>query len=105
MSFPERRMRQLRSNPVLRGMVSVTRLGVDDLIAPLFVREGIEAPQPIPSLPGVVQHTRDSLAKEARRLSDLGVPALVLFGVPVEKDPTGAQAWHPDGIVQVALRD
>jgi porphobilinogen synthase len=105
MSFPERRMRRLRSNPVLRRMVAETRLGVDDLIAPLFVREGIDAPRPIPSLPGVVQHTRDSLVKEARRLSGLGVPAIVLFGVPARKDPVGSEAWNPSGIVQVALTD
>src|SRR5579859_629676 len=104
MSFPERRMRRLRNNPVLRRMVAETRLGVDDLIAPLFVREGIDAPRPIPSLPGVVQHTRDSLVKEARRLSGLGVPAIVLFGVPARKDPVGSEAWNPAGIVQVALR-
>jgi porphobilinogen synthase len=105
MSFPERRMRRLRSNPVLRRMVAETRLGVDDLIAPLFVREGIDAPRPIPSLPGVVQHTRDSLVKEARRLSGLGVPAIVLFGVPAHKDPVGSEAWNPAGIVQVALAE
>ncbi len=86
-------------------MVAETRLSVDDLIAPLFVREGITEPQPILSMPGVVQHTRDSLVKEARRLTDLGIPAIVLFGVPVRKDAEGSDAWNPDGIVQVALRD
>src|ERR1700692_228975 len=100
MTFPERRMRRLRRTPTLRRMVAETRVGVDDLIAPLFVRQGIDTPQPIVSLPGVVQHTRDSLVKEARRLAGLGVGALVLFGVPAAKDPTGSQAWHPDGIVQ-----
>jgi porphobilinogen synthase len=98
-------MRRLRRTPTMRRMLAETRVAVDDLIAPLFVREGIDSPQPIPSLPGVVQHTRDSLVKEARRLSALGVPALVLFGVPLEKDPTGSQAWHAEGIVQAALRD
>jgi len=86
-------------------MVAETRLSVDDLIAPLFVREGIAERQPILSLPGVVQHTRDSLVKEARRLTDLGVPAIVLFGIPLRKDAEGSEAWNPDGIVQVALRD
>ena len=86
-------------------MVAETRVSVDDLIAPLFVREGIDEPQPIVSLPGVVQHTRDSLLKEARRLSYLGVPGVILFGVPATKDATGSQAWAPDGIVQVALND
>src|SRR5438309_5484737 len=104
-SFPDRRMRRLRRTPTLRRMVAETRLSVDDLIAPLFVREGIDDPRPIVSLPGVVQHTRDSLVKEARRLSSLGVPALVLFGVPSRKDAVGSEAWNPDGIVQVALQD
>jgi porphobilinogen synthase len=69
------------------------------------VREGIEQPNPIASLPGVVQHTRESLRKEAARLVDLGVPALILFGVPATKDARGSGAWDPDGIVQLALRD
>ena len=105
MSFPARRMRRLRRTPALRRLVAETRLSVDDLVAPLFVREGIDEPVPVTSLPGVMQHTRESLVKEARRLADLGVPALVLFGVPARKDATGSEAWNPDGIVQVALRD
>ncbi len=105
MSFPERRMRRLRQTPTMRRMVAETHLSVDDLIAPLFVREGIDDPRPIPSLPGVVQHTRDSLVKEARRLAQLGVPAAVLFGVPARKDPIGSEAWNPEGIVQLALAD
>jgi len=104
-AFPERRMRRMRRTPVLRRMVAETRLSPDDLIAPLFVRQGISEPCPIPSLPGVVQHTRDSLVTEARRLSSLGVPAAVLFGVPAAKDPEGSQAWAPDGIVQLAIAD
>jgi porphobilinogen synthase len=95
----------MRRTPVLRRMVAETRLSPDDLIAPLFVREGIDGPRPIPSLPGVVQHTRDSLRKESRRLSSLGIPAVVLFGVPAGKDAEGSEAWSPDGIVQVALAD
>ena len=86
-------------------MVAETRVSVDDLVAPLFVREDIDQPQPIASLPGVVQHTRDSLVKEARRLSYLGVPAVIVFGIPATKDATGSQAWDRDGIVQVALCD
>ncbi len=96
-------MRRLRRSPVLREMVAETSIGVKDLVAPLFVREGIDDPRPVPSMPGVVQHTLGSLVKEARQLCDLGVPALVLFGVPVHKDAEGSQAWAPDGIVQVAL--
>src|SRR5439155_11969574 len=89
----------------LRRIVAESRLGVDDLVAPLFVREGIAEPVPISSLPGVVQHTRESLVKEVRELAELGVPAVILFGVPARKDAVGSEAWNPDGIVQVALRD
>jgi porphobilinogen synthase len=103
MGFPTVRMRRLRRHPSLRAMVAETTLTPGDLIAPLFVREGIEEPQPIVSLPGVVQHTVESLVKEARRLHGIGVPALVLFGVPARKDAEGSQAWAPDGIVQRAL--
>src|SRR6185295_6029828 len=105
MSFPQRRLRRLRRTPALRRLVAETRLGVDDLIAPLFVREGIDEPQPIESLPGVVQHTRESLRKEVAELADLGLPGVILFGVPEVKDAEGSQAWADDGIVQVALRD
>jgi porphobilinogen synthase len=86
-------------------MVAETRISPDDFIAPFFVREGIDEPQPIVSLPGVSQQTRASLVSEVGRARDLGVPAVVLFGVPERKDSTGSQAWDPDGIVQVALRD
>jgi porphobilinogen synthase len=98
-------MRRLRRTPALRRLVAGTRLSVDDLVAPLFVREGIDSPVPIASLPGVVQHTRESLRKEVRALADLGVPAVILFGVPLSKDAVGSAAWDPDGVVQVALRD
>jgi porphobilinogen synthase len=86
-------------------MVAETRVSVDDLVAPLFVRQGIDEPQPVASLPGVVQHTTASLVKEARRLSSFGVPAIVLFGLPAAKDPIGSEAWNPDGVTQVALRE
>ena len=105
MTFPQRRMRRLRRTPALRRLVAETTLGVDDLVAPLFVREGIADPLPIDSLPGVVQHSRTSLVPEVRRLRDLGVPAVILFGIPVRKDAEGSEAWNPDGIVQVAVRD
>jgi porphobilinogen synthase len=72
-------------------------------VAPLFVKEGIDAPEPVPSMPGVVQHTQESLRKEARALCDLGIPAVMLFGIPVRKDATGKKADAPDGVVQVAL--
>src|SRR5918999_5546397 len=101
MSFPAGRLRRLRRPPALRRLVAETRLSVDDLVAPLFVREGIDDPQPIASLPGVVQHTRESLRKEVAGLADLGVPGVILFGVPAAKDATGSGAWDPGGIVQV----
>ncbi len=88
----------------MRALVSEVHLRVDDLIAPLFVREGIDEPQPIDSLPGVVQHTLESLGTEVRELKALGVKAIILFGVPAEKDAEGSGAFDPDGIVQVALR-
>jgi porphobilinogen synthase len=105
MSFPARRMRRLRRTPALRRMVADARVTVDDLVAPVFVREGIRDPEPVPSMPGVVQHSRESLRKEARALVELGIPGLVLFGVPATKDTEGSGAWDPDGIAQVALRD
>jgi porphobilinogen synthase len=89
----------------MRRLVAETRLSTDDLIAPLFVREGIDAPQPISSLPGVVQHTRDSLVKEVAELVDLGIPAVILFGIPAAKDAVGSGASDPNGIVQVALHE
>jgi len=104
-SFPASRPRRLRRTAALRRLVAETRLSVDDLVAPLFVREGIDEPQPVASLPGVVQHTRSSLRAEVSALRDLGVPAVILFGIPEEKDAIGSEAWNPDGVVQVALRD
>jgi porphobilinogen synthase len=85
--------------------VAETHLSVDDLAAPLFVREGIDDPQPVPSLPGVVQHTRESLRKEVAELAGLGIPAVVLFGVPSARDAEGSGAWSERGIVQLALGD
>jgi porphobilinogen synthase len=104
-AFPQRRLRRLRRTPALRRLVAETRVSVDDLIVPLFVREGISEPRAISSLPGVVQHTRESLRKEVHELATDGVPAVILFGLPATKDAEGSQAWDPEGIVQVALRD
>ena len=105
MAFPQRRLRRLRRTPALRRLVAETRVTVDDLVAPLFVREGITEPQPIASLPGVVQHTRESLRKEVSELAALGIPGVILFGVPAHKDAEGSGAWDPEGIVQLALAD
>ncbi len=86
-------------------MVAETTLSTDDLIAPIFVREGIGEPQPISSLPGVVQHTLQSAMTEIDELQKLGVAAVIFFGVPEHKDAEGTGAWDPQGIVQVALRE
>lgn len=103
--FPIARPRRLRRTAALRDLVAETELRPGDLIAPLFVREGVDEPQPIVSLPGVVQHTRDSLRADVKALAAAGVRAVVLFGVPATKDATGSGAYDPDGIVQVALAD
>lgn len=105
MSFPQRRLRRLRRTPALRRLVAETRLSPDDFIAPLFVREGITEPQPIASIPGVAQHTLGSLRAEVADLVGLGVPGVILFGVPETKDEIGSGAWDPNGIVQIALRE
>jgi porphobilinogen synthase len=104
-TYPERRLRRLRRTPALRRLVAEYRVTVDDFVAPLFVKDGIDAPEPILSMPGVVQHTQESLRKEVRALCDLGVPAVMLFGVPSRKDARGSEADAPDGVVQVALRN
>ena len=101
--YPVRRLRRLRRTPALRRLVAEARLGPDDLVAPLFVREGIGEPVPIASMPGEVQHSLDSLVVEAKRLVSLGVPGLILFGVPARKDAQGSGAWDPHGVVQLAL--
>ena len=89
----------------MRELVAQHHVRVTDLVAPLFVREGVGEPRPIESLPGVVQHSRESLRAEVASLAGLGVRAVILFGVPAAKDATGSGAYDPDGIVQVALRD
>ena len=103
--FPVSRPRRLRRTQALRDLVAETRLDVNDLVAPLFVREGIDSPIPITSLPGVVQHSRASLREEVRQLADLGIKSIILFGVPAKKDEIGSGAFDPAGIVQVALSD
>jgi porphobilinogen synthase len=103
--FPAIRPRRLRRTPALRRLVAETRLSVDDLVAPLFVADGLDEPHPVLSMPGVVQHTVASLTDEVKRLSALGVPAVMLFGVPraEDKDATGSHALRSDGITQRAL--
>lgn len=100
-----KRPRRLRRTAALRDLVADVELGVNDLVAPLFVREGIDQPIPITSLPGVVQHTRNSLRTEVEQLARLGIRGIILFGIPEHKDAIGSGAFDPEGIVQLALGD
>ncbi|MEU0282684.1 porphobilinogen synthase [Streptomyces sp. NPDC088147] len=105
-SFPGSRPRRLRVNPVMRRMVAETRLHPADFILPAFVREGISRPVPISAMPGVVQHTLDTLRKTAVEAASAGVSGIMLFGVPEEekKDAAGTAGTDPDGILQAAIR-
>jgi porphobilinogen synthase len=89
----------------MRRLVRETTLTVDDLVAPLFVKDGISEPQPIASMPGQVQHTLESLRKDVSEIAALGIPGVILFGIPAVKDALGSQADREDGIVQRALRE
>jgi len=104
-AFPVQRPRRLRRTSALRDLVAETDVATTDLIAPLFVREGIDQPIEIRSLPGVYQDTRESLRKGVAELAGMGVKAIMLFGVPAVKDDIGSGAFDPDGIVQLALAD
>ena len=104
-SFPVARPRRLRRTPALRRLVAETSLRPRELVLPVFVKEGISEPQPIGSMPGVVQHTRDSLRKAAAEAAEAGVGGLILFGVPAVKDGRGSAADDPAGISQLALAD
>jgi porphobilinogen synthase len=103
MNAPLQRPRRLRRTPVLRDLVRETSLDAGDLIAPLFVKEGIAERAEIASMPGQYQHTLESLRKEAVDIAASGVTAFMIFGIPADKDAEGSQAWHPDGIGQRAI--
>jgi len=102
---PVIRPRRLRRTPALRRLVAQTRVRGADLILPMFVREGITEPKPIRSMPGVVQHTRDSLRAAAVEAVQAGVGGLMIFGIPTHRDHVGSQATDPAGILNVALSD
>ncbi len=104
MPFPQTRMRRLRSNPTIRRLVRETSLSIDDLIAPLFVRPGRDVRNSIASMPGQYQFSVDTLTDECRQIEALGIPAVLLFGIPAHKDAVGSDAWRDDGIVQQAVR-
>ncbi|MGH3189955.1 MAG: porphobilinogen synthase [Streptosporangiaceae bacterium] len=103
--FPVVRPRRLRRTPALRAMVAQTSLRPAELVLPLFVKEGIAEPRPISSMPGVLQHTRDSLRKAAADAAAAGVGGLIVFGIPAAKDGRGSAADDPAGISQLALAD
>ncbi|MFI6232031.1 porphobilinogen synthase [Micromonospora sp. NPDC050784] len=105
MSYPEIRPRRLRRNPAVRRLVSETRVDPAELVVPMFVKEGLTEPRAIGSLPGVLQHSRDSLRKAAAEAVQAGVGGIMLFGVPEQRDPTGSGGIDPNGILNVAIRD
>jgi porphobilinogen synthase len=102
---PTVRPRRLRTTPALRRMVSETSLEARQLVLPLFVREGLDEPQPISSMPGVVQHTRATLLRAVAEAADLGLGGVMLFGIPEHKDATGSGAIDPSGILNLAITD
>jgi porphobilinogen synthase len=103
--FPAVRPRRLRRTAAIRRLVAQTSVRPADLVLPMFVKEGISEPQPVASMPGVLQHTRDSVRKAAVEAVDAGVGGLILFGIPAVKDARGSAADDPAGIVQLALGD
>jgi len=103
--FPDVRLRRLRSTPAVRRLVAETRLHPAELILPVFIKEGLDQPRPIASMPGVYQHTRDSLRKAAAEAAALGVGGIMLFGIPEHKDANGSGATDPNGILSAAVRD
>jgi len=105
MYFPRYRLRRLRRNETLRRLVRETRLAVDDLIYPLFTVPGVSVRTPVPSMPGVFQLSVDELVQEALEAKAVGIPALLLFGIPEAKDEVGSGAYAPDGIVQRAVQE
>jgi len=102
--FPQLRLRRLRRTATLRAMVRENQLNVTDLVYPIFVEESTGAKREIPSMPGIFRFSPDTLASEIEEVAKLGIPAILLFGIPRDKDETGSTAYHPQGIVQEAIR-
>ncbi|PFG37019.1 porphobilinogen synthase [Flavimobilis soli] len=102
---PFHRPRRLRRTPALRALVAETRVHPRELVLPVFLKEGLDEPAPIGSMPGVVQHSRDSLRREAARAAEAGIGGIMLFGVPLERDAVGSGATAPDGVLNVAVED
>src|SRR5437879_898371 len=103
MAFPTTRMRRLRASPALRGLVRETELRADRLVLPLFLSEPASANEPIEAMPGVARLPVAAAVQEAREAAELGLGAVLLFGVPAEKDSVGSGAWDEEGIVQIAV--
>ena len=102
--FNFKRFRRLRYNPIVRDMVRETVLSKNDLIYPLFVVPGEKVKNPVKSMPGVFQHSIDTLVDECKEVRDIGIPAIIIFGIPENKDEQGSEAYDPNGIVQKAIR-
>lgn len=102
--YPNKRLRRLRYNPIVRDMVRETDLSKSDLIYPMFVVPGTKVKNPVKSMPGIFQFSIDELVKECKEVASLGIPAVILFGIPEHKDEKGSGAYDPNGIVQKAIR-
>lgn len=102
--FPKVRMRRMRQSEIIRGLVRETHLNIEQLIYPLFIAENIEDPREISSMPGIMQWPLKYVGQEAKRIAQLGIPAVLLFGIPSEKDEVGSQAYDSQGIIQQAIR-
>jgi porphobilinogen synthase len=103
-SFPNLRLRRLRRSEAMRALIRETRVDVGDLIYPLFVVEGNKIKQEISSMPGQYRLSNDLLPKETEEIAKLGIPAIILFGIPQKKDEVGSSAYHPKGVIQQAIR-
>jgi len=105
MGFPKKRMRRLRSSPTMRRLMRQTNVSVDDLVYPLFVREGEGIKEPIKSMTGCYHFSPDTIGSQAAEVASLGIPAVLLFGLPGRKDEIGSEAWAESGVVQRAIRE
>ena len=105
MSFPTHRPRRLRTTPAMRRLTAEHRLSASELILPAFIREGLSEPNPIASMPGVQQHTTDTLKRAAAEAVELGVGGIMLFGIPAVRDAAGTASLDPDGVLNQAIRD
>jgi porphobilinogen synthase len=102
--YPNKRLRRLRYNPLVRDMIRETEINKNDLIYPMFVVPGTKVKNPVKSMPGIFQLSVDELVKECKEVASLGIPAVILFGIPEHKDEQGSEAYDPNGIVQKAIR-